>query len=76
MKLFNEEQYAVVAHDIPVGLDAESYMQGAVMVLEMLDKEPTLVQCKDCTWFNRGYCMSFDDDVMPNDFCSRGHIET
>lgn len=31
---------------------------------------------KGCTWFNRGYCMNFNDDVEPNGFCSRGHVET
>lgn len=40
-----------------------------------LDAVP-VVRCKDCTWFNHGYCMSFNDDVMPNGFCSRGHVET
>lgn len=50
-------------------------------VLTKIDIAPTIdavpvVRCKDCTWFNHGYCMSFDDDVMPNGFCSRGHTET
>lgn len=43
--------------------------------LPALDAVP-VVRCKDCTWFNHGYCMRFDDDAMPDDFCSHGHVET
>ena len=43
--------------------------------LPALDVAP-VVRCKDCTWFNRGYCMRFDDDAMPDDFCSHGYVET
>lgn len=35
-----------------------------------------VVRCKDCTWFSHGYCKNFNDNVDPNDFCSRGHTET
>lgn len=49
--------------------------------VELLNELPALnvapvVRCKECTWFSRGYCMRFDDDVIPDDFCSRGHTET
>lgn len=35
-----------------------------------------IVRCKDCTWYHNGYCKSFNDEVEPDEFCSRGHIET
>lgn len=46
------------------------------LLIGALQNSEPVVRCKDCTWFNHGYCMSFDDDVMPNGFCSRGHVET
>lgn len=60
MKIFHEDKYNVVAHDIPVGLDANSYMKGAVMVLEMLDKEPNIVLCKDCIHYKKPHVRTPD----------------
>lgn len=58
-----------------------SYSSAVGEIINMVNQSKPIdgvpvVRCKDCTWFNCGYCMSFDDDVMPNDFCSRGHVET
>ena len=47
----------------------------AIEALPVIDAVP-VVRCKECTWFNHGYCISFNDDVMPDGFCSRGHTET
>lgn len=49
--------------------------------LDVIESMPTIdavpvVRCKDCTWFFHGFCVRFDPDVMPDDFCSRGHVET
>ena len=74
MKKINEAQYEVVAHDIPSGLDAESYMQGAVMVLEMLDKEPELVLCGDCKWYDSAFyvCSKCGVCVNRDFYCADG----
>lgn len=74
MKRVNEEKYAVVARDIPIGLDAESYMQGAVMVLEMLDKEQDIVTCGDCKWYDSAFyvCSKCGVCVNRDFFCADG----
>jgi len=63
------------------GLNNKLYGHVGVEIITEVEYAPiidavSVVRCKDCTWYNHGYCMSFNDDVMPNGFCSRGHIET
>lgn len=63
------------------GLNNKHYGHVGVEIITEVEFAPTIdavpvVRCEECTWYKHGYCMSFDDDVRPNDFCSRGHVET
>ena len=46
-------------------------LREAIGRVESVDAVP-VIRCKDCEWWNNGYCSLRLDYVRPNDYCSYG----
>lgn len=46
--------------------------EAIIMAIEAL-KQPEIIRCKDCYWFDNSYCEFENTD--PNAFCSHAEIE-
>ena len=57
MRPIDADKFEVVFDKVPEGMDADSFIAGAMSILQMIEDAPTvgLVRCKDCKWHYMGF---------------------
>lgn len=76
MRLIDADRFEAFCYDVPMDVDADSFMRGVEFVLDIIDDQPTLdiVFCKYCKHYDshNHRCKVWNHGIGMEDFCSHG----